>query len=60
MAVHQTRGPGQGNLTLWVPWGNRYQRAAVIPDPDYWEPLPCGCPSGVVIDEGHQEGCEYS
>jgi hypothetical protein len=24
----------------------------------YWTPLPsCGCPIGVVVDGGHQEGC---
>jgi hypothetical protein len=24
----------------------------------YWTPLPdCGCPVGIVSDEGHQEGC---
>lgn len=59
MSVHQAPGPGQGNLAIWATWGDRYQRVAVVPDPDYWDTADCGCPLGIIADEGHQEGCEH-
>lgn len=58
--------PGTVDLwDIWTTWGPYCHKVATVPQNDipapilgYWDTLPCGCPAGIVRDEGHQEGCD--
>jgi hypothetical protein len=39
------------DLQAWLRCGWEVRRDT------YWTPLRCGCPIGIVADEGHEEGC---
>lgn len=59
-ALHRAEGRGfSGKVSLGYSAFWRNSNVADLIVIDEATLLPCGCPGGIVADEGHQEGCTW-